>query len=154
MPRIPLLLLFSLPCVASCSSPDPLPGPEVSFGVLYDALGGEGPGLELTGSLPATFLVGDAPSADFLMERRAQRAAAAGSDRTVTILDVSHLTDLDRTALTDSLLEPALEVGGPVLLDPVGGTCASLRSGRPGIWLVWVDAASRITANESLAPAK
>lgn len=154
MLRITSLLLFGLPFVASCSSPDPLPGPEVSFGVLHDALGGEGPGLELTGSLPATFLVGDAPAADFLMERRAQHAAAAGADRMVTILDVSRLTDLDRTALTDSLLEAALEAGGPVLLDAAGATCVSLRSGRPGVWLIWVDAASRITASESLAPAK
>jgi len=153
MLRIQLLLLCILPAAASCSSPDPV-GPEVSFGVLQDALGGSGPGRELAGSLPASFLVGDAPAADFLMEVRAQQAAAAGAERLVTILDVSRLSDLDRTSLTDRLLEPALSDGGPVLLDADGATCLSLRGGRPGAWMVRVDAASRIAGSESLAQVK
>lgn len=152
--RIPSLLLLTLPFAASCSSPDPQPGPEVSFGILQDVLGVEGPGRDLIGSLPANFLVGDAPAADFLLERRAQRASAAGDARLITILDVSRLSSLDRTALADRLLEPALERGGPVLLDALGATCGSLRAGRPGIWMVWVDVDSRIVADESLKPGK
>jgi hypothetical protein len=154
MHRILNSLLFCLPLAAACSSPDPQPGPEVSFGVLQDVLGTEGPGRDLIGTLPANFVVGDAPAADFLLERRAQRAAEADAARLITIIDVSRLTSMDRTSLADRLLEPALEAGGPVLLDAAGSTCNSLRAGRPGIWMIWVGADGRITAHENLVPAK
>lgn len=151
--RLSLLVLIVFASAAACSSPDPQPGPEVSFGVLQDVLAGEGPGRDLAGPLPAAFLVGDAPAADFLLQRRGEQAAAASAERWITLIDVSRLSSMDRTALGDRLLEPALESGGPILLDAAGLSCAALRAGQPGVWLVRLDSASRIVASESLRSA-
>lgn len=137
----------------ACSSPDPEPGQLVQWGELEDVLAGDGPGVERAGPLPAEFLVGEAAQAELLLQHRERLGADQGELRLRTVLDVSQLAPLDRTALTDRLLEAALDPGGPILLDRSGATARSLRAGLPGARRVRVDAASRIAANAPLTPA-
>lgn len=160
MPTVPLLRSIRaagaiLACAAlagACSSPDREPGALVVFGPLEDVLGGAGDGAALAGPLPAEFLVGDAGQVEVLLGHRARLAAAAADGaRRNTVVDVSRLAALDRTALADGLLEAALEDGGPILLDPSGATAASLRAGQPGPRRVRLDAAGRIAGSEELS---
>ncbi len=136
----------------ACSSPDPEPGPLVQWGELEDVLAGAGPGAERVAPLPAEFLVGEAAQAELLLQHRGRFGADQSDPHLRTVLDVSQLAALDRTALTDRLLEAALDPGGPILLDRSGATARSLRAGLPGARRVRVDAASRIVANAPLSP--
>lgn len=135
----------------ACSSPDRDSGPLVSFGALEDVLEGAVAPESWTAQLPADFLVGDAAAAALLVEQRAILADSSPETHRFTVVDVSRLAVLDRTACQDALLEPALAEGGPILLDATGATAAALRMGRSGAHLVRVSGAGRIASAADLA---
>lgn len=136
----------------SCNSADPVLGPEVRFGPLSDILGGSIAGSDLVRTTAADFLVGDAASLEEILRFRRQSAESAPQAGLNTILDVSLLDPLARSALGDRLLEPALEPPGPIFLDESGISSTSLRQQRGGIHRVTVGSDRRIHATEELRP--
>ena len=129
-----------LAAVAGCSSsPEP---PAASLGQVVDVLAGDGPAAELAGGLPARFLTGTAAEIDALL---AKRGALAAGEPFSTLVDCGGMAALESTALSDRLLETALEDGGPILLDLDGATSESLRGvGAVGLLMVSVDEHARI----------
>lgn len=143
MRRLGLLLLPALGILAcGCSSADP--GPELQFGELVEVLGERVPGASLLGAEGAAFLVGEGSLADALLAARAAWRPQEPEEPLRTIFDVSRMDALERAALSDRLVEPALEGPGPLLLDEAGATSAALRQGRAGMHLVRVGADRRI----------
>ncbi len=139
-----VLLLFaggSFLGSCGCSSSQPVLRVAI-LGTVTDVLGEAGPAARLAGGLPAAFLVGDASSVEELLQRRSDLAATEG--RLATVVDCSSLDELARTALTDQLTDPALDDGGPILLDFDGGTAHSLSDGAPGVLLVHLDAEGKV----------
>ncbi|MFK5955498.1 MAG: hypothetical protein QM477_03530 [Planctomycetota bacterium] len=129
------ILLLGWPLLAACSSSEPLP--TADFGPALDAFGEEGAVLDLVEGLPASFLVGDAIEIENLLAIRS--SLAQQSETTNTLIQCAELNELSFTGLADEVLEAALEDGGPILLDRVGTTAASLRQGLHGVLLVTVD---------------
>ena len=148
------LLLFSLAALAtavvavncqSCATPEPEPR-AVALADVDDVAAGGIRAEALLGALPTSFLVVNAAEIDGGMAARARLIAAHPKAAFTTVVDASGLDDLKATALSDKLLEAALEEGHPVLLDRAGGCARDLRDGARTTQLVRVGADRRVAA--------
>ncbi len=111
----------------------------VTLGSVEDVFEGQGDMIELSGGLPATYLLGSALEADDFFASRARIIEQYGELSIISVLDVSALDELQRSELQDAALEAALDVDGVLLLDIEGTSSRSLGDQRPGLHLVHVD---------------
>ena len=148
------LLFFSLAALAtaivavncqSCATPEPEPRAVVLADV-DDVAAGRIRAEALLGALPTSFLVVNAAEIENGMALRARLMAAHPKATFATVVDASGLDDLKATALSDGLLEAALEEGHPVLLDRAGACARDLRDGARSTQIVRVGADRRVAA--------
>lgn len=139
---------------AGCSTTEPEPGPEVSFGTLLEVLGDPIQAATLVSDEPASFLISDVGDLQRAMEFRSAWQERSPAATLNTVFDVSPIGALERAAFGDDLIDSALDGSGRIFLDESGQTAASLRQHHPGTHLVLVGPDRRIRSTQEILPAE
>ena len=146
--RVPAALLLALAC--ACAGPKTRPE-RIGLGVVVDVLAGEAiPLEEVVAGWPASFLVGDGGAAAAATDARADLHARYPESPVVTVVDASGLDALQLPAVQATLVEAALEDGGPIVVDGGDGVARRLSGVARRPALVRVSATGEVLARLAL----